>query len=143
MAKASDPFRIWLIDDSPDHHAVAAETVARRPLWHLSGFLHGSDAIAAFADLADERPDELPDVVLMDFFLGDERGDAVTAELRRLETAAHRPVIIGYSSVASASQHIIASGADLALRKHRDESGVNPTLLRYLEQYENARPSRD
>ena len=67
----------------------------------------------------------------MDFFLVGERGDHVTKELRQAEVRS-RPVIVGYSSVASGSAAIVAAGGDLAVRKHADERGINPSLANWL-----------
>ena len=70
-------------------------------------------------------------MVLMDFFLGSERGDQVTRGLRALEGRS-RAVIVGYSSVGSGSARIVEVGGDLVVRKHCDKSGINPSLMRYL-----------
>jgi CheY-like chemotaxis protein len=122
---------LWLIDDTPQHHATAEATAGLVPGVRFSGFLSGADGIEAFRD-AGADADRLPDAVLMDFFLGDERGDHVTARLRELEPAAKRPLIIGYSSVPSGSAAIVAAGADLVLLKQRNEAGINPALLDWL-----------
>jgi CheY-like chemotaxis protein len=133
------PIRVWLVDDSSDPHQVADLTVADLPGFELSHFYSGSEAIAAFARIAGESPELLPAVILMDFFLGDERGDAVTTALRCLEPPQVRPTIVGYSSVRSGSERIIASGGDLVVRKHRGDDGVNPSLRRFLQTVERAR----
>ena len=122
---------LWLIDDTADNHQVASATVALVPGVRFRGFLSAAEGIAAFARAA-AHPAELPDAVLMDFYLGDARGDQVTRRLRELEPANARPVVIGHSSVASGSAAILAAGADLVLRKHANDAGINPTLLAWL-----------
>ncbi len=121
--------RLWLIDDTPAMHRVADATGAMVDGWDFDGHLNGADAVAAFEHLGDGIP---PDVILMDFYLGDDRGDHVTARLRQRETAHHRPVIVGYSSVRSGSAAILAAGGDLILPKHENSDGINPSLLAYL-----------
>jgi len=123
---------IWLVDDAPGNHQVARATVALAPGWTLCSFLSGHEAIAAFAALV-LTPNQLPAVVLMDFFLGDSTGDAVCRELRRLEPPGHCCTVIGYSSVRSASDRIAAISGDRVLRKHATGAGVNPDLLRWLK----------
>jgi CheY-like chemotaxis protein len=122
---------LWLIDDTEVNQTVAETTVALVPGAAFRGFLVAAEAIAAFARAA-RRPATLPEVVLMDFYLGDTRGDEVARRLRALEPATRRPVIVGYSSVASGSAAILAAGGDLVLRKHADGRGVNPSLLAWL-----------
>ena len=122
---------LWLIDDTEGNHRVAGATAALVPGVRFRGFLTAAEGITAFARAA-KRPAELPDAVLMDYFLGETRGDLVTRRLRELEPAMARPVIIGHSSVASGSAAILAAGADLVLRKHADDEGINPSLLAWL-----------
>jgi CheY-like chemotaxis protein len=122
---------IWLIDDSRDHHLVADSTLARLPGVGITHHYDGVGALAEYAALQADPAQPAPAVVLMDYFLGAERGDLVTRRLRALERRS-RAVIVGYSSVASGSARIVEAGGDLVLRKHCDQSGINPSLLRYL-----------
>lgn len=123
-------FLIWLIDDGESNHQAAIATVALVPGVRLERFYTGVEAIEAFTDIEAQggRP---PDAVLMDFFLAGERGDHITAALREAEVSS-RPVIVGYSSVASGSAAIVAAGGDLVVRKHADDRGVNPSLANWL-----------
>lgn len=121
---------LWLIDDTYHHHEVTAATVALMPEVHFRGFMSGEAGIVAFTDAISRS--EAPDVVLMDFFLGDDRGDEVTRRLRTIERTT-RCVIIGYSSVSTASQVIVQAGADVILPKRSNDSGINPHLLRWLQ----------
>ena len=123
-------FLLWLIDDGEANHQAAAATVASLPWVELAHFYSGQEAVAAFSEI-EQRGGRAPDAVLMDFFLDGERGDHVTAELRQAEVRS-RPVIIGYSSVASGSAAILDAGGDLVLRKHADASGANPSLAAWL-----------
>ena len=122
---------IWLVDDSHDHHVVADNTVGRLSGWVLAHFYDGASAVAAYAEVQADPALPAPMVVLMDYFIGDERGDQVTRALRALEQRS-RAVIIGYSCVASGSARIVEAGGDLVVRKHCDQSGTNPSLRRYL-----------
>lgn len=127
---------LWLIDDTMQHHDTAEATAARVPGVRFAGFVSGEEGVEAYRQVAgDVRL--APDVVLMDFFLGDDRGDRVTTRLRRI-AGAKRPVIIGYSSVPSGSAAIVAAGADLVLRKQRDDEGINPALLAWLRAHRRA-----
>jgi CheY-like chemotaxis protein len=124
-AGRAGPRQLWLIDDSPDHHQVTAAT-ARRADWDFTGFTAGAAALAALA--AGGRPA----VVLMDFFLGEERGDAITARWRQSEPAGHRATIVGFSSVRACSLRILAVGGDVVLVKRSGPDGINPDLLAWL-----------
>lgn len=121
--------RLWLIDDTPQHHGVAEATARRVGGIAFRGFLDGASGEAAFRRAQDDG--SAPDVVLMDFFLGDDRGDAVTRRMRGHERG-RRCTIIGYSSVVSGSEAIVAAGGDLILPKRRNDLGVNPFLERWL-----------
>ncbi len=124
------PRRLWLIDDTPSLHAIAEATAQLAGGWEFSGWLTGSEALDALAE-----GEAWPDVILMDYYIGAERGDRVTQALRRQEPADHRPVIVGYSSVHAASQAIVEAGADLIVAKVVDDSGINPALLAYLKRW--------
>ena len=140
---------LWLVDDTAEHHDTARATINALPGWELVGYLDAAEAIRDFAAIVKaggETPTKsaakrsthaqtLPEVVLMDFFLGDTHGNVVTTELRALQPVGAPLTIIGYSSVASASAAIVAAGGDVVVRKHRDERGMNPSLERFLETY--------
>ena len=123
-------FLLWLIDDGESNHQAAIATVAVLPWVRLEHFYTGIDAIMAFSDI-EAAGGRAPDAVLMDFFLDGERGDQITADLRQAEVRS-RPVIIGYSSVASGSAAILAAGGDVVVRKHANDLGVNPSLATWL-----------
>jgi CheY-like chemotaxis protein len=131
---ATRTWLMWLIDDSASNHAVARLTATRFPQLTLSCFYSGAEAIATWtAHHSTSEP--LPDWVLMDYYLIDERGDHVTRDLRQTVAAAQatQPLIIGYSSVASGSEAIVRAGADVIVRKHSDNNGINPSLAVWLQ----------
>lgn len=122
--------QVWLIDDTPHLHLVARATVRLVPGWDFTGYLTGSEAVEAYRDGVC-----LPQVILMDFFLGDDRGDLLTAHLRAIEQAGHHPVIVGYSSMRSGSEAIVAAGGDVIVVKQQNDAGINPSLLTYLKRW--------
>jgi CheY-like chemotaxis protein len=126
---------VWIVDDNVCHHQTAALTLARLPLFELEGYASGGSAIAEFASRSELDPSLLPRIVLMDYFLGDSHGDTVTSELRRLHDGAFRPVIVGYSSMRSGSEAIVAAGGDVIVRKRIAHDGSNPDLRVYLDSY--------
>ena len=123
---------LWLIDDTPSLHVVAEATVRLVAGWSFFGHFTGEEALAEYEHLSAEAR---PHVILMDYYIGADRGDVVTAQLRMLASAQHRPVIIGYSSVRSGSAAIVAAGADLMLPKRSNAAGINPDLLSYLRRW--------
>jgi len=143
MVSAVPELRIWLIDDTLDHLRVAEATIGSFPGLTFQGFSDPVTALATYVRLARDQPALLPRIVLMDYYLGAARGDRVTRELRERQDPAAGLIIIGYSSVASCSERIVAAGANLVVRKTADRSGRNPHLARYLERYLSAstRPS--
>lgn len=123
-------FLLWLVDDGESNHQAAIATVARFAWVRLERFYTGVEAVEALTAI-EAQGGRAPDAVLMDFFLAGERGDQVTAALRRAEIRS-RPVIVGYSSVASGSAAIVAAGGDVVVRKHADDQGINPSLAVWL-----------
>ena len=123
---------LWLIDDTPSLHVVAEATVRLVTGWSFFGHFTGQEALAEYENLPAEAR---PHVILMDYYIGADRGDEVTTQLRLLVSAQHRPVIIGYSSVRSGSAAIVAAGADLMLPKRSNAAGINPDLLNYLRRW--------
>jgi CheY-like chemotaxis protein len=131
---------IWLVDDTPQWHTVTGRTVARVSGWQLESFHTGSAAMLAFARMAEHAPATLPTVVLMDFYLGQMRGDAVTEALRELEPPGQHCTIVGHSSMAHGSELIQHAGGDCRIRKHVDERGINPSLLAWLQTFPVSQP---
>ncbi len=129
-ALPTKPILVWLIDDSESNHVTAISTVATMPWVTLVNFYSGAEAVAVFAKI-EQQQGNAPDVVLMDYYLNGERGDHVTRALRATERRS-RTVIVGYSSVVSASHIIVQAGADVVVRKHTDAQGINPSLATWL-----------
>ena len=123
---------LWMIDDAPGNLNVAESTVALVPGWYFAGHDCGAAGVAAFR-LAAKTPATLPDVVLIDFYLGDTTGDQVARSLRALAPGGWTGCLIGHSSVAAMSRVIVSAGAHLALPKHHNEQGINPSLLSWLQ----------
>jgi CheY-like chemotaxis protein len=126
------PMLVWIVDDASSNHRAVMATVQRMPEFTCEGFLDGDEAVAEFTHRTRHAADRLPRVILMDFYLGGTRGDDLTERLRAVHTPL-TPIIVGYSSVASASRQIVAAGGDLVLRKHTAFDGTNPDLRLYLE----------
>lgn len=121
--------RIWLIDDTPVWHQVTRDTLRHWSAHQFQSFHRGSSALHALEHLT---ADDLPHIILMDFYIGDERGDEVTKWIRQLHPQA--PIrIIGYSTAHSGSLAIIQAGGNDCIRKHHDQRGLNPSLLSWLK----------
>ena len=122
---------LWHIDDGEHLLAVSEATVLLAASWRFEAFTTGAEALGEYA----QRPvAERPDVILMDYFIGYERGDTVTRALRHLDPRPSRTRIIGHSSVRRASESIVAVGGDGILTKHSNSEGINPSLLAWLQE---------
>lgn len=129
------PVLVWIIDDAEAHHRAAAATIAELPAFELEGHMDGETALVEYALRAKTAPETLPRIVLMDYYMGDLRGDEVTERMRAIHAIAFSPVIVGYSSVASGSRSIVAAGGDVVVRKLIAQDGTNPELRVYLERF--------
>jgi DNA-binding NtrC family response regulator len=118
---------VWMIDDDPGHLATAAATVKHLGWTGFRGFLSGHAALAAR-----QSGEALPEVLLMDFYINGERGDAVTRQWRAGEAPGQRTCIVGHSSMRSGSEAIVAAGGDAIVRKRRSDDGLNHDLLAWL-----------
>ena len=130
------PRQIWLVDDSPRWHEVAADSLLAVPGWELQGFHTGAAALHAFALQAATDATRLPDAILMDFYLGATRGDHVTTALRDMEPEGCHCTIVGHSTSPSGSEAIVAAGADLVIPKYADRQGRNPDLVAWLQEWD-------
>jgi len=125
---------IWQIDDTSHWHEVTDATLARLPVaLRCEHFHSGHAGLLAWQGAASHGG--LPDLVLMDFYIGSERGDDVAQALRQVEPAGHHAVIVGFSSVPSASQRIADACGGIALPKVANHAGINPELLAMLRKW--------
>jgi CheY-like chemotaxis protein len=139
--RARARLELWLIDDTPEHHHTVRATIAHMPQVRFTSFTDGREALEQYGALVQGSSAELPEVVLMDFYLGATRGDAVTRALRLLQPESAALVIVGYSSVAAGSRAIVEAGGDTMVRKTRPNGGPNPELARWLAALLGGRPS--
>jgi CheY-like chemotaxis protein len=136
---ARDGLELWLVDDTPSHHATVRATIAHMPQVRLTAFTEATEAVNRFERLVRESPRALPQVVLMDYYLGSTHGDAVTRALRLLQPSGADLIIVGYSSMAAGSRSIVEAGGDVVVRKTRPDGGPNHELARYLAALVNVR----
>lgn len=123
------PLRLlWQVDDSDHWHEVTDASLAQVTADIRVQHFHTGQAL--LMALAGAAADSGPDAILMDYFIGPERGDAVTRDARTTE-AGRRTTIIGFSSVLSGSRAIERAGADYSLPKY-DQGGINPDLIDWL-----------
>lgn len=112
---------IWVIDDGPSNHRLVERSLPGEG-YELVGYLDGDEALVELAAYLDSDNGEawLPDIVFMDFFLGERNGGEITVEVRRLFAAAGRrgPWIIGHSSVMHCSRAIVELGGDVVMAKN-------------------------
>ena len=126
---------VWHLDDTEHWHQISAATVRSVQDWSLRSFYASRDLYYAFDEAFDE-PSQLPHVILMDFYLDGERGDHITATIRKhYNSSAQHTTIIGYSSVRSCSERICNMGGDSILPKVETGNGINKHLLEYLKNY--------
>ncbi len=123
---------VWLIDDDVGNHGVAQATVAEVAGVAFAGFLTGPEAVAEARRLARATPSALPSVVLMDYYLGEHRGDQVTVDLLAACSPGPRPFVVGYSSMRSGSEAILRAGGNAIVPKRADRRGLNPWLWQFL-----------
>lgn len=144
---------LWQLDDAQHWHSVSAATLEHANVqdenqeathWNFRGFIYSHDLFYGLDECLSSHSDsgshceQWPQIILMDYYLIDERGDHVTTALRQylsLHTDAPHITIIGHSSVRSCSQHICNAGADSALIKREGPNGINTHLLKYLASY--------
>lgn len=118
-----------MIDDVSSNHELVRRSLPRghEDACDLSGYLSAKEALEALATLLADGTDALPDVIFMDFFLGDGHGDEVTRAMREAFAAAGLagPFIVGHSSASGASRQIVKAGGDVAIAKDK-RAGVSP-----------------
>ena len=123
--------RIWLIDDIALWHEVTQRTLKALGTYHFQGFYQATSALMALDHC---QPDEMPNYILMDFFIGEDRGDRVTRHIRELFPELNC-TIIGYSTAGSGSRAIVRAGGNEIIPKHQDGKGMNPSLHQWISRF--------
>ncbi|MDF1667847.1 MAG: response regulator [Planctomycetota bacterium] len=114
---------IWVIDDTPANHRLVERSLPPSDgSYKLINYHSGQDALDELeVFLSDfEGAAHLPDVIFMDYYLGETNGGQVTVTLRKLfdEYKLQGPYIIGHSSMYSCSEVIKTLGGDIAITKN-------------------------
>ena len=127
---------IWLIDDMDHWQAVTQETLrVGNRAWRFAGFLNAQAGLMAYDHALRSGGAALPQVLLLDFYIGRDRGDAVALRAWRDPEKDHqapRSTVVKYSSVLSGSRTICQNGGDVVVRKHNNDAGWNPSLWQWL-----------
>ncbi|TVR44625.1 MAG: response regulator [Planctomycetota bacterium] len=122
------PPLFWLIDDTHHWHQVTKASLEHWGAHRFQGFHRAESALMALQGLP---AGEEPAVIFMDYYIGADRGDVVTEEIRR-----HFPHlrchIVGYSTARSGSEAIARAGGGDTVAKHANADGLNPSLLSWL-----------
>jgi CheY-like chemotaxis protein len=120
-----EPLRtvIWVLDDIEANHDFVRRSLPEgyESVCVFKTFVTAEDALRDLEKALDAIPEELPDVLFMDFFLGDDHGDEVTERIRAAFSAKRLtgPFIVGHSSSTPASLEILKKGGDIAIEKDR------------------------
>jgi CheY-like chemotaxis protein len=120
---------VWVIDDSPGNFCLVQRSLpANDGRYELVHYMYGEEALVeleAYLDV-DGGLDHVPDVIFMDYFLGEMNGGQVTISVRRIfeRSQLQGPYIIGHSSLFSCSMLIKTLGGDIAITKNprKDQS---------------------
>ncbi len=114
---------VWIVDDVAAVHALVRRSLPTgfEEVCDLVSHVCGGDALLDLEIGLDADPERLPDVIFMDFFLGDTYGNEVTKKVRELFAAKglRGPYIVGHSSSPPASLEIVRAGGDVAIEKDR------------------------
>ncbi len=114
---------VWVVDDLPANHALVRRSLPAgfEAVCDLVSVGSGEEALLHVEVGLDADPDRLPDVIFMDFFLGDGYGNEVTQKIRAAFGARRLagPYIVGHSSSPPASLEIVRAGGDVAIEKDR------------------------
>jgi CheY-like chemotaxis protein len=115
---------LWVVDDVADNHALVRRSLPPgfEAVCELVSFLDADEAILHLEVGLDADPERLPDVIFMDFFLGDAYGNELTKRIRVAfaQKGLAGPFIVGHSSSRPASLEIVRSGGDVAIEKDRN-----------------------
>ena len=139
---------IWQLDDTQYWHLISDETIRQLSNWQLRSFYTSQDLLYGLEECRAE-PQYWPSIILMDFYLQNERGDQVTQAIRSYvndltasatdsdeRQALQRHItIVGFSSVRSCSEQICQAGGDCIVKKIETGDGINHQLLKYVQNY--------
>jgi len=114
---------VWVIDDVDANHALVRRSLPEgfESVCELVSHSSAEEALLHVEIGLDADPERLPDVIFMDFFLGDAYGNDVTKKIRDAfaARALAGPFIVGHSSSPPASYEIVRAGGDVAIEKDR------------------------
>jgi hypothetical protein len=114
---------VWVVDDLEANHALVRRSMPAgwSSVCNLVSHRSGGEAILEIGLALDTSPEKLPDVVFMDFFLGDGYGNDFTVTIRKAfaDRKLAGPYIVGHSSSPPASLEIVKAGGDVAIEKER------------------------
>ena len=114
---------VWIVDDLEANHALVRRSLPANfeTVCELVSHASAEEALLHVEIGLDADPERLPDVIFMDFFLGDAYGNEVTQKIRAafLEKKLAGPYIVGHSSAPAASYEIVRAGGDVAIEKDR------------------------
>ncbi|MGE3853005.1 MAG: hypothetical protein AB7K09_14780 [Planctomycetota bacterium] len=122
-----DKYRIWVVDASPEGFDLVKRSIGGNDWLTLQ---HFSSASAFLAEVGNAvmSPTMLPQIVLCDFFLGEDTGMEVFSQFNDLFMGMedYKPYFITFSSVPRANQTMVENGApwELLKEKEADTSGV-------------------
>ncbi|MBI3273275.1 MAG: response regulator [Planctomycetes bacterium] len=120
MPSADGRTIVWAIDDASENQRMIRDCLLPdgEAFLVLEAF---EEAAAAMEELKERHAlaDGVPDVILMDYFLGNAYGSVLTTAIRALFAPARGPVIIGHSSMPAASASIVEAGGDFTLPKKK------------------------
>jgi CheY-like chemotaxis protein len=132
-------FRIWVIDDMLANVTMIERSFppAVQASSEIRSFLKAREALAHFDTLISTAPEQLPDFILLDFFLDHMYGHQLLDHFLEQYRASGQPpaVIIAHSSMAEANTMLVERGADCALEKYKGspESSTVARAFRSLE----------
>jgi CheY-like chemotaxis protein len=129
LAPGQGPFRVVVVDDSPENRTVLARLLAKVGGFDVREAANGVEAIRVFAE-------HRPHVTWMDLRMDGVDGIGATKAIRERETAEGWPRSVILALSASAfdrdREWLLASGCDDFLAKPYRESAIFDALARHL-----------
>ena len=127
-----DKYRIWVVDASPEGFDLVKRSIGAHDWLTLQHFDSASAFLAEVSN-AVMTPNMLPQVVLCDFFLGEDTGSDVLEQFDSLFTGMeeYKPYFITFSSIPKANQTMVEQGAPWELLKEK-EAQTSPVLQEFF-----------